>query len=82
MAMTWLLLIQVVIISTCSEGFRFCPPAKPPVVSQQVMKTEEACRARAQHYRRYVPERRELVRSQHMTMEQVTTVQCIPQAKS
>jgi hypothetical protein len=81
MAMTWLLLIQVVIISTCSEGFRFCPPAKPPVVSQQVMKTEEACRARAQQYRRYVPERRALVRSEHLTMEQVTTVQCVPQGK-
>ena len=34
--MTWLLLIKVVIISTCSEGFQFCPPARPPVVSQQV----------------------------------------------
>ena len=34
--MTWLLLITVVIISTCSEGFQFCPPARPPVISQQV----------------------------------------------
>ena len=33
------------------------------MVSQQVLKTEEACRARAQDYRRYFPERRELVRS-------------------
>ena len=80
--MTWLLLIQVVIISTCSEGFQFCPPARPPVVSQQVFKTQEACEARAQHYRRSFPERRELLRSEHMMMEQVTTVQCTPQAKS
>ena len=27
--MTWLLIIKVVIISTCSEGFQFCPPARP-----------------------------------------------------
>jgi hypothetical protein len=82
MAMTWLLLIQVVIISTCSEGFRFCPPARPPVVSQHVFTTQEACQERARHYRRYFPERRELLRSEHMTMEQVTTVQCTPKAKS
>ena len=80
--MTWLLLIQVAILSTCREGFRFCPPAKPPVVHQQVLKTEEGCRARAQQVRRYFPARRELMRSEHMTMEHVTTVQCLPQAKS
>jgi hypothetical protein len=80
--MTWLLLITVVIISTCSEGFRFCPPARPPVVHQQVFQTQEACEARAQHYRRAFPERREMLRSEHLTMEQVTTVQCTLQAKS
>jgi len=80
--MTWLLLIQVVILSTCREGFRFCPPPRPPVVHQQVLQTQAACEARAQQYRRYFLARRELVRSEHLTMEQVTTVQCTPKAKS
>ena len=80
--MTWLLIIKVVIISTCSEGFQFCPPARPPVISQQVLKTEEACETRAKQYRRHFLARREIMRSAHMTMEQVTTVQCTPQAKS
>jgi hypothetical protein len=52
------------------------------VVSRQVLKTEEACRARAEHYRRYLPERRVLVRSPHLTMEQVTTAQYVPHPKS
>ena len=80
--MSWLLLIKVVIITTCSEGFQFCPPARPPVISQHVFKTQEACESRAQQYRRHFLGRRELLRSAHMTMEQVTTVQCAPQAKS
>jgi hypothetical protein len=79
--MTWLLLIQVVIISTCSEGFRFCPPARPPVESRQVFKTEEACQKRAQHYRSYFPAEREITRSAHLSMKQQTTVQCLPQVK-
>lgn len=82
MAMTWILVITATLLSTCPDDYRFCPPAKPPVVSRQVLKTEAACRARAEHYRRYVPERRVLVRSQHLTMEQVTTAQCVPHAKS
>ena len=81
MVMTWLLLIQVVIISTCSEGFRFCPPMKPPVETRQVFKTQEACEARLQHYRRYFPAERELTRTAHLTMRQQTTVQCVPQTK-
>jgi hypothetical protein len=79
--MTWLLLIQVVIISTCSEGFRFCPPARPPVESRQVFQTEAACQARAQQYRRHFPAERELTRSAHLRMQQQTTVQCLPQGK-
>ena len=56
--MTWLLLITVVIISTCSEGFQFCPPARPPVISQHVFKTQEACEERARQYRRHFLARR------------------------
>jgi hypothetical protein len=51
-------------------------------VHQQVLQTQAACEARAQQYRRHVLARRELVRSEHLTMEQVTTVQCTPKAKS
>ena len=80
--MTWLLLIHVVIISTCTEGFQFCPPARPPVVNEMAFTSQEACEARAKEYRRHFQARRELVRSEHMTMEQVTTVKCTPQSKS
>ena len=79
--MTWLLLIQVVIVTTCREGYRFCPPPKPPVESRQVLATQDACEARAQHYRRHFPARRTLVQSEHLTMEQQTTITCTPQAK-
>ena len=77
--MTWLLLIQVVIVTTCADGFRFCPPPKPPVESRQVLATQDACEARAQHYRRHFPARRTLVQSAHVTMEQQTTISCTPQ---
>ena len=75
--MTWLLLIQVVRISTCREGFRCCPPARPPVESRQVLQTEAACQARAQQYRRSVPAERALTRRAHLRMPQQTTVQVL-----
>jgi hypothetical protein len=80
--MTWLLLIKIMVISTCSEGYRFCPPAKPPVEQKQMFTSEAVCQASAERVRRYFPERRTLMRGKYVTMEQVTTVQCSPQAKS
>ena len=78
--MTWVLLIQVLVVSTCADGFPFCPPPRPPVVTEQVVETQAACEARAQQMRRALAPRRVLVQSAHMTMAQLTTVQCVPRS--
>jgi hypothetical protein len=77
--MTWILLIQILTVTTCQEGFTFCPPAKPPVSSQQVFASEKACQLGLGQFRQRFPERREVLRSEHMVMEQHTTLRCVPQ---
>jgi hypothetical protein len=69
-------------VTTCTEDYRFCPPAKPPVTSQQKFASEKACLSGLAQFRQRFPERREVLRSEHMVMEQQTTLRCVPQPKS
>ena len=79
--MSWILLIQIVMVTTCTEGYRFCPPAQPPVTRQQTFASEKACQFALAQFRQRFPERREMVRSDHMVMEQQTTLRCVPQPR-
>jgi hypothetical protein len=79
--MTWVLLIQILTVSTCQVGARFCPPAHPPVEQRQPFATEAQCEARAEAYRQVLPVRRTLVHRVELTMEQQTTVRCVAQVK-
>jgi hypothetical protein len=73
--------MQIVMVTTCQEGFKFCPPAKPPVSSQQSFAREKACQFGLAQFRRRFPERREVLRSEHRSMEQQTTLRCVPPSK-
>jgi hypothetical protein len=79
--MTWLLLIQIVTVSTCAEGYRHCPPQHPPVERRQTFTSAAQCEAHARAYRRTLPARRVVLQKADLTMEQQTTVQCVAQAK-
>jgi hypothetical protein len=78
--MTWILLIQILTVSTCQVGARVCPPAHPPVEQRQPFATEAQCEAWAAAYRQVLPVRRTLVQRVELTMEQQTTVRCVAQA--
>jgi hypothetical protein len=77
--MTWVLLIQILTVSTCPVGARFCPPAHPPIEQRQTFATEAQCEARAAAYRQALPGQRMLVQRVELTMEQQTTVRCVAQ---
>ena len=79
--MTWILLIQILTVTTCTEGFTFCPPAGRPVTSQQLFSSEMACLMGLAQFRQRFPARREISRSAHIVMEQQTTLRCVEQPK-
>lgn len=80
--MTWVLVIHIVMVTTCQEGFSFCPPAKPPVLRQHTYSSAQACQVALAHFRERFPAQREIARTPHMVFTQQATVQCLLQSKS